>query len=177
MPGNKKYRIRIAINDFTVDSKDPKECKESYCRWSERIDPVSFKCPYKSIEELDRVYVYLMDGNEPICFWKGLAKDFTDINPKRYQWLPLTADLAKGKVAKNYEAGLISIKMSILHKSKVGVVDYKRADSVWKKAPPKRLKSWKIRCFIFQCKDIPSADSDGTSDPYISLWNQDNKKI
>ncbi len=118
-----------------------------------------------------------MDGNEPICFWKGLAKDFTDINPKRYQWLPLTADLAKGKVAKNYEAGLISIKMSILHKSKVGVVDYKRADSVWKKAPPKRLKSWKIRCFIFQCKDIPSADSDGTSDPYISLWNQDNKKI
>lgn len=47
----------------------------------------------------------------------------------------------------------------------------------WKKPPPKRLSAWKIRCFIFQCKDIPSADSDGASDPYISLWNPDNKVI
>jgi hypothetical protein len=45
--------------------------KENYCRWSQRFDPTSFKVPYKSIEELDRIYVYLMDGNEPICFWKG----------------------------------------------------------------------------------------------------------
>lgn len=32
--------------------------------------------------------------------------------------------------------------------------------------------SKKIRCFIFQCRDIPSADEDGASDAFISVWNQ-----
>jgi hypothetical protein len=47
----------------------------------------------------------------------------------------------------------------------------------WKKPPPKRLSSYAIRCFIWQCKDIPSADDNGTSDPFITLWNQDERKI
>lgn len=36
--------------------------------------------------------------------------------------------------------------------------------------PPKRLSSWKIRCYIYQCKDLPPADSEGTSDAYIEAW-------
>lgn len=71
LPGKKKYTIRIAINDFSIDCQPPKESKENYCRWSERIEPKTFSGPYKSVEELDRVYVYLMDGNDAICFWKG----------------------------------------------------------------------------------------------------------
>ena len=65
---------------------------------------------------------------------------------------------------------MISVKIALNHKSKNGPMDFKKYD-IWKKAPPKRLKSWKIRCFIFQCKDVPAADSDGSSDPYVSLWN------
>lgn len=34
-----------------------------------------------------------------------------------------------------------------------------------------------IFCMIFQCKDIPSAEKDGTSDPYISIWNQDGTTV
>ena len=90
-----------------------------------------------------------MDGNEPICFWKGQASEFMDPNPKKYRWLPLSADLALGKVKKPEEAGMISLKMTLSHKTKVGPIDLKRADSIWKKIPPKRLKSWKVRCFIF----------------------------
>ena len=30
---------------------------------------------------------------------------------------------------------------------------------------------------MFQCRDLPAADSDGTSDPYISVWNPDDKKM
>ena len=90
-----------------------------------------------------------MDGSEPICFWKGQASEFADPNPTTYRWLPMLADLAKGKVSNNYEAGMISMKMTINHKAKNGPLDIKRPDSIWKKLPPKRLKSWKIRCFIF----------------------------
>ena len=66
--------------------------------------------------------------------------------------------------------------MTINHKTAKGPVEYAKLEA-WKKPPPKRLSSWKIRCFIFQCKDIPSADSDGASDPYIKIWNPDDKKV
>lgn len=57
---------------------------------------------------------------------------------------------------------------------KNGPIDFKQHET-WSKAPPRRLESRKIRCFIFQCRDIPSADADGASDSFISLWNPDNK--
>jgi len=35
----------------------------------------------------------------------------------------------------------------------------------------KRYTPVKIRAYIYQCKDLPSADSDGTSDPFIVMWD------
>ena len=87
----------------------------------------------------------------------------------------MQCDLSLGKVKNTWDAGLVQVKMVIKQKGK-DVLDYSKLEA-WKKPPPKRLSSWKIRCFIFQCKDIPSADSDGASDPYISVWNPDDKKI
>ena len=66
--------------------------------------------------------------------------------------------------------------MSINEKHKNGPVEYKQYEA-WKKPPPRRLNVKKIRCFIFQCRDIPSADEDGTSDAYISVWNQEGKEM
>ena len=116
-----------------------------------------------------------MDGSDPICFWQGMVKDFADLSPV-YKWVPLNVDKAIGKVKNEFEAGLIQIKIAVNDKKVNPNVNWKSLDA-WKKPPPKRLKSQKIRCFIFQCKDIPSADSDGASDPYITLWNPDNKEI
>ena len=28
-----------------------------------------------------------------------------------------------------------------------------------------------MRCYIFQCRDLPAADSDGSSDPFIKIFN------
>ena len=55
-------------------------------------------------------------------------------------------------------------------------VTFKQFDA-WKKPPPRRLGSRKIRCYLFQCRDIPSADSDGSSDAYISVWNNEGIKL
>ena len=60
--------------------------------------------------------------------------------------------------------------MAINDKQKNGSIDYSKF-SAWKKKPPRRLGSKKIRCFIFQCRNIPSADADGSSDSFISVWN------
>ena len=66
--------------------------------------------------------------------------------------------------------------MSIHDKTKDGPINFEQFDA-WKKLPPKRLNVMKVRCFLFQCRDLPSADDDGQSDPYIVVWdNSDQKK-
>jgi len=70
---------------------------------------------------------------------------------------------------------MIQVKLCINHKSLNGSIDFKQYDS-WKKPPPKRLNSWKIRAHIYQCKDLPAADDDGTSDPYIEVWSSDKDR-
>ena len=69
LPGAKKYKLRLQINDFVLDSKAAIEQKGNYNRWSERSAVTVFKGPYKNIDELGRVYIYLLDGDNPICFW------------------------------------------------------------------------------------------------------------
>ncbi len=68
-----------------MQTEKPIETKNNYCRWSKRFENLIFKCPYQSISEMERVYFYLMDGNIPICFWKGNIQDFQDRNPK-FKW-------------------------------------------------------------------------------------------
>jgi len=88
-----------------------------------------------------------MDGNHPICYWKGNAKDFIDPNPS-YRWFVMKNDLAVGKVDQDFNAGLIQAKITLNHKQKNGplkLTDY----PAWKGRPPRRLNAWKVRCFIY----------------------------
>ena len=124
---------------------------------------------------MDRLYVYLMKKDVPICYWKGSAQEFSNPNPK-YRWLVMKNDQAIGKVTNDYEAGLIQMKISINDKKKNGPINYSQFPA-WKKPPPRRLNSKKIRCFIFQCRGIPAADEDGSSDAYISIWNQEGTEM
>jgi hypothetical protein len=96
---------------------------------------------------MENIFVYLMDGNYPICYWKGKVSDFKDPDPK-YRWLILKNDKAVGKVNQDHEAGMIQMKFSINAKHLNGAVEFKNYEA-WKKPPPRRLGSKKIRCFIF----------------------------
>jgi hypothetical protein len=98
---------------------------DSYYRWNFRSDVVQYKAPYKTIEELDKVFIYLIDGGEPVCFWKGEAKDFESPNP-HLKWYPLQADGSIGKVKHSYEAGMIQLKMTINNKTLNGALDFKK---------------------------------------------------
>lgn len=125
---------------------------------------------------MDKVYVYLMEGDKPICFWKGKVSEFTDPNPV-YRWIPMKADLAIGEVKDAWEAGMISFKLSINNNTKDGYVDFMQQEN-WKRLPPKRYKSYLVRAYIYQCKDLSPADDDGAADPYIELWsNLPNRNV
>lgn len=100
-----------------------------------------------------------MSGDKPVCFFKTDISEFMDPDPK-WKWFELIPDLALGKVTSPQKAGLISIKLSIHDKIAQGPIQFDQF-AAWKKPPPKRLDVKKVRCFIFQCRDLPSADSDG----------------
>lgn len=52
--------MRVAIGDFKQDTNSPLEYKKSYNRWSQRIEGLEFKSPAQNLEELGRVYFYLL---------------------------------------------------------------------------------------------------------------------
>ena len=147
LPGDEKYTIKVKIGDFELNSSKPKESKKGYNRWSERFNTTTFKSVYPNLKQMERVMVYLMKGDVPICYWKGTPEEFTDPNPK-YRWLTMKNDKAIGKVDEDHEAGLIQLKLSINDKAANGSVEYKQHEA-WKKPPPRRLNTKKIRCFIF----------------------------
>lgn len=72
---------------------------------------------------MGRYYVYLMQGDKPICFYKGEVSEILDPNP-HFKWLEMTNDLAIGKVTESHKAGLISVKISLHHKTKNGPVQF-----------------------------------------------------
>ena len=43
----------------------------------------------------------------------------------------------------------------------------------WSTKIPNRLKQMKLRAAIYQCENLPPADSNGTSDPYVQLYSRD----
>jgi len=81
LPGKEKYKMMIAINDFQVKTSNPSTYKEGYCRWGERLENKAFKLPFKNDDNIGRVYVYLLDGDKPICYWRGRVTDFLNPNP------------------------------------------------------------------------------------------------
>ena len=84
LPGQKKYKVQVRLGDYTMTTGDPCEYEnKGYNRWSERIGPSEgyFKSTFHSVESFHRVFVYLLDGDSPICYWIGRIQDFMDPNP------------------------------------------------------------------------------------------------
>jgi len=53
-----------------------------------------------------------------------------------------------------------------------GPIDFKKeAKPTWGAKVQMRSTPVKIRAYIYLCLDLPSADDDGSSDPYIVIWD------
>lgn len=162
------------MKDLVTDKPLVDKKKYQWWRWRQETE---YKCPYSSVAEMGMIQLQLMDGETPISFWSGPASEFDFANNSNpgFRWVILKADKAIGKITEDAKAGMVSIKLLI-----VDVARFGRQHDIpaFITALPKRLgKVLKIKCFIFQCKEIPSADDDGQSDCYISVWNQQGDKI
>lgn len=123
-----------------------------------------------------------MDGDTPICFWKDDIKNYVteEIEDKRtgrtkwvsnakYKWISLNPDPVVNKVKNPNDAGMISFRLAIHDINRNSEIKF--GDTWGNKPPKKRCDPIKIRCYIYQCRDLPAADSNGTSDPYVKVWD------
>lgn len=67
------------------------------------------------------------------------------------------------------EAGMLSFKLSIHNVSVDQNINFSKFDS-WIQKPSKGM-AMKLRAYIYQCQDLPAADSGGTSDPFLRIWD------
>ena len=63
--------------------------------------------PYVDVKDIGKVYIYLMSGNDPVCYYVADIEKFTNPNPE-FQWIEMIPDLALGKVKEAHKAGVIS---------------------------------------------------------------------
>ena len=73
---------------------------------------------------------------------------------------------------------MVSVKIAIARLSEHGggAIDWQKMPA-WRKDPPKRVMAYCLRAFIFQCRDLPAADSDGSSDPFIKIFNTGDETV
>lgn len=97
--------------------------------------------------------------------------DHFEANPK-LKWVEMEPDLAIGKVKDHYKAGIVSFRFSIWD-CQQGDVLWNNFD-VWKNKLKIRPKTYKVRVFCWQARDLPAADESGSSDPFLQITDTAN---
>ena len=173
------YQVVVRIADFQVETGDAVFNKGSYNRFNFRTKPeeAEFTGPYQNRDDIGSVFVYLrkkfkLGGYKNICFWRGEARDFFEPNPEKITWVQLEPDRAINEVKEPHKAGLVGIRLSIHDVTQFGTIDWSSI-AVWGKRMPRRPGNLKVRAYVFQCRDLPAADSDGTSDPFLQFTDSD----
>jgi hypothetical protein len=169
LPSDKKYNIKVTVGGHMMTFQPFDQKKASTYKRYGRVDQTTVELPYMDVFDMSKVIVQLMDKDDPVCYWIGKVKDFTDPNAKM-NWYPFTPDKCVNKVTQPFQVGQFSFKMSIHDEEKNGEIDFKQFPA-WKKKVPKRSNPVRVRAYIYQCRDLPAADAEGTSDPYVQVWD------
>lgn len=148
LPGKEKYRIKIKVGDFEIQTDKPKSYTKGYCYWNYKSKEKHWTTSYQTLEDMDFVYVYLMDDDYPISFWKGPASEFFNPNPK-LRWVSLEPDVSVGKLDKPYKAGMVSFRLTLYkRKDSSDDVDFSMIPN-WNTRSPDAPSQYTARCHIF----------------------------
>lgn len=100
LPSSSKYTLKITLADYEIVSNAPFG-ENTFKRWNNRTEKLTWKTSYQDTLDIGRVYIYLMDGKNPVSYAQKDISLFTDPNAK-YHWVELQPDLSIGKVKEHY---------------------------------------------------------------------------
>ena len=151
--------------EFTpFDQRNP----SNYKRY-DRCEQKEIDAPYVDAADFGFLIIQLFDGSKPICYYMDHISNYLNPDPQ-FKWVSFLPDQCVGKVRNSHKSGMFSFKFSIHDITKNGAIDFKQFKA-WKGKVAKRSNPVKIRAYIYQCQDLPAADTEGTSDPFIVAWD------
>ena len=163
LPGESDdYSVAVQFANVTIQS-GVVESSNHCCKWFETLRRAATGIPEKAT--LPDVFVYLMSGDDPICFARIKTKYCMDPDAKE-RWVKFTPNKAIGKVENEWEGGYVLLRVFVDLATKPGL----KLDS-WKTKleAPSDLSTKVLVCNLYQCKNLPSADADGLADPYVKI--------
>ena len=164
-----KLKVKLKIGEFELKTPSPKKYKNGFSFWNVRFGEKIWECPYPSVEAMPDVWIYIMNGDKPICFYRGKPEDFTDPNPDMV-WVPLVNDRSVGEITESYKAGMISFRLSIHDQTRKGDVDWDYVPA-WSNVIANEPTKYPIRWYVYQWRELPPSDQNWTSDPYVQIWS------
>lgn len=110
LPGeNEKFSMKVKIAEYEFETKRARISRGDLNTWNQGFYE-EVHLPYFTNEEVERVYVYLMDGDEPVCYRRFDIEQIGDKNPE-FRWLGLINDKSIGKVDEHYKAGIVQMRL------------------------------------------------------------------
>ncbi|CAD8085861.1 unnamed protein product [Paramecium sonneborni] len=160
-------KIKWGENECKTSSEKAKNGVVEYYKYL-TIENVKF--PTKEISELPDVFIYLMDGDKPICFKRYKSYNLNP-NEKYPDGHHFTVTLIPDKSLKNTpmdHPGIVKIKLLIQPTG--GLI---KMQPVTK---PQRDANSFLYVNLFQAHDLAPTDMDGLADPIVDVLFYDQKQ-
>ena len=90
-----------------------------------------------------------------------------------WMWMPLSNNHAVDIIDEDHQAGMVQVKISLRHFDEDNI-PWKEFPA-WSKRPPTRLHAFKVRTYIYQCRELPVLESDGSADAFVKLYNPEGE--
>ena len=138
------------------------------CDWFEKLPKKIIKVPQGSLELCD-IFIYLITQESRVSFARLPAKSFQNVRSGP-TWVSLVPDKSLGLISNDWDGGFIQLRIY------TGKYTGKESDKdgnwhIPPLAPVQKRKNESSLYFnLYQCRDLPAADSDGQSDPYIEIY-------
>ena len=192
--GKYNLQLRIGEHEWTSEGGDSRAVGYNYNRWNQKPkEDVIFEAPYRTVEDMEDIFLYLCPDKKslgsvfgggsskpgaPIAYAKLKAADYQDKNPA-LEWIELQPEPIEDEIDSPELAGIVGFRLTIIRDDDHKLVgDPKEKDNPkergqenWNKKLRRRPESAFIRCYLFQCKGLPAADDDGSSDPRVFVYN------
>eukprot|EP00941_MAST-03F_sp_MAST-3F-sp1_P004856 g4856.t1 len=165
--GVSKMSIKVAVGSHELVTSKV-ENRRGFCEWGHVLMyPRDIMLPEDHLQVPD-VCVYLMAGTEPISFCRVPAIDImSKKNGGQAEWYQLQADPAVGSVKGNGIAGAVLLNIGLCSKK---ALDPPVLPDWEEHAAACRVKSpYQLRVHVYQGRNLPSSDDDGSLDPYLKI--------
>lgn len=136
------------------------------CEWYETLTRKTIPSPSSNFDDLPDVFVYLMYDDVIVSYIRLLPKDYQSISCQP-QWLQLIPDKSTGVIKNDWEGGFLRLRF---YCGKLNPAVDTSSQAGWKEKLKKPTAGNKLLLAnIFQCRNLPSADSNGKADPYVLI--------